>query len=183
MAGQGHTLGYIGVITGLEYWDFLVKYKTNQKIEYPYSYVKFFSEVFGIFYENLISRKRIEVKILVVNENEALSSLVHGVLSEAGHQVVLATNGYDAIGKVDSDTYDFVLIDLLISFVTAQELIQHIRNLESHYIKIIVISSVTLDCAIESAFSLGVDDYIFLPLKAKELIARIDRLAKYELSS
>ena len=78
---------------------------------------------------------------------------------------------------------DLVIVDLLISFVTAYEIIDHIRNINKKYIKIIIMSSVTLDVAVESAFELGVDDYIYLPLKPKELLARISRLSKYTLAS
>lgn len=72
-------------------------------------------------------------------------------------------------------------MDLLISYVTGYELIDYIRSKEEMYIKIVILSQVGLESAIENAFNLGVDDYILLPLKQKELIARIDRLSKYQL--
>ncbi len=70
----------------------------------------------------------------------------------------------------------------MISYVTGYELIEFIRNLEGKYIKIIVMTAVSLECVIESAFELGVDDYILLPLKKKELLARIERLSKYTIA-
>ena len=136
----------------------------------------------GILLECSVS-KNFTVRILVINENKALSSVIRCVLEEAGHDVIMTENGHEGYEKMGETMPDLVIVDLLISFVTAYEIIDHIRNINKKYIKIIIMSSVTLDVAVESAFELGVDDYIYLPLKPKELLARIGRLSKYTLAS
>jgi len=119
------------------------------------------------------------MRILVINENLALLKVIQEALDKAGHEVLCTTNGLDAFKTIEDIMPDVVIIDFLISFVTGYELINHIRSIKSKYINIVVLSKISLDKVIENAFELGIDDYMFLPLRNRELLARVERLNKY----
>lgn len=123
------------------------------------------------------------MKVLILNENRMLLSVVESTLAEEGISSISTSNGLEAFELIAREKPDLVIMDLLISFVTGFEVINFIRSIKGRYIKIIVLTKVTLDDVVGDAFDLGVDDYIYLPLQKKELVARIQRLEKYSVSN
>jgi len=121
--------------------------------------------------------------VLILNENRMLLSVVESTLAEEGISSISTSNGLEAFELIAREKPDLVIMDLLISFVTGFEVINFIRSIKGRYIKIIVLTKVTLDDVVGDAFDLGVDDYIYLPLQKKELVARIQRLEKYSVST
>jgi len=121
------------------------------------------------------------MKVLILNENKMLLNVVESTLAEEGVDSISTSNGIEAFELITKEKPDLVIMDLLISFVTGFEIIDFIRSIKDRYIKIIVLTKVTLDDVVGDAFSLGVDDYVYLPLQKKELMARIHRLDKYNL--
>lgn len=111
-----------------------------------------------------------------------LVRLLSSLLLQEGHEVLKADNGIDAIDVIDNQKPDLVILDLLISFITGYEIINYIRSIQSTYIKIVVVSKVSLDNVITEAFQLGADDYVSLPLQQSQLMARIRRLSRYNLA-
>jgi len=122
------------------------------------------------------------MKILVLNENAMLMKILDQALSLEGHEVLVTGDGIEAYSIIDEEKPDLVIIDLLISYVTGYELIEYIRGLTGKYVKIIILSRVSLDSVINDSFDLGVDDYMTLPLQPKELIGRINRLSRYSIA-
>lgn len=111
-----------------------------------------------------------------------LLNVIQKTLAEERIESISATNGIEAFELIEQEKPDLVIMDLLISFVTGFEIIDYIRSSNDRYIKIIVLTKVSLDEVIGDAFNLGVDDYIYLPLQKKELIGRIRRLEKYSVA-
>lgn len=121
------------------------------------------------------------MKVLILNENRMLLKVIKSALEEEQIECITSSNGIEAYELIKEEKPDLVIMDLLISFVTGFEVINYIRSLSSRYIKIIVLTKVSLDDVVSDAFGLGIDDYIFLPLRKKELVARIQRLEKYSV--
>lgn len=121
------------------------------------------------------------MKVLILNENRMLLKVIKAALEEEQIECITSSNGIEAYELIKEEKPDLVIMDLLISFVTGFEVINYIRSLTFKYIKIIVLTKVSLDDVVSDAFGLGIDDYIFLPLRKKELVARIQRLEKYSI--
>ena len=92
-------------------------------------------------------------------------------------------NALDVFDIIEADAPDIIILDLLISYITAYELIKFIRDYKKKYIKIIVLTKVNLEQAIVECFNLGIDDYISLPLQQKELLARLKRMDRYQVNA
>lgn len=121
-------------------------------------------------------------KVLIVNENLLVTKVVEPLIQRAGYKVVSTDNALEVYELVNDFKPDIVILDLLISFVTAYELIKFIRDVEFKYIKIIVLTKVNLEQAIVDCFNLGIDDYLCLPLQQQELLARLKRMNKYQVA-
>jgi CheY-like chemotaxis protein len=74
-------------------------------------------------------------------------------------------------------------MDLMVSYMTCYEMISQIRAWPEKYIKIVIMTRINQDQVIEQVFEMGVDDYVLLPLKRKEFLARIARLERYMLTA
>ena len=122
------------------------------------------------------------MNILVINESKSLTNVMQTALFDAGHNVKVITDGITAYDYLTDNTPDLVILDLMISYVTGYEIIEYIRKMEHKYVKIILMTQVQLDKVIEDAFELGIDDYMTVPFRKKELIARVHRLSRYTLT-
>lgn len=120
--------------------------------------------------------------VLIVNENTLITKILEPLVSSSGFHVQSTDNALDVFDIIKEDAPDIIILDLLISYVTAYELIKYIRDYKEKYIKIFVLTKVNLEQAIVDCFSLGVDDFISLPLHQKELVARLHRMKRYEVS-
>lgn len=120
--------------------------------------------------------------VLIVNENTLITKILKPLVSKSGFHVQATDNALDVFDIIKEDAPDIIILDLLISYVTAYELIKFIRDHQEKYIKIFILTKVNLEQAVVDCFSLGVDDYISLPLHQKELVARLKRMNRYEIS-
>ena len=85
-------------------------------------------------------------KILVVDDDPAISEMLTLVLQAEGFDTVAVADGADAVGAAEAEQPDLILLDLMLPGMT----VDVVLGLES-----------------------GADDYVNKPFKAKELVARI----------
>lgn len=102
-------------------------------------------------------------------------------LLQAGHSVNSTDNPLLTYQLIEETRPDLILMDLMVSYLTCYEIISQIRAWPGGYIKIVIMTRINQEQVIEQVFEMGVDDYILLPLKQKELLARISRLERYRL--
>lgn len=122
------------------------------------------------------------MKILVVEDQPLVLKALCYTLEKQGYDYVAAIDGMQGREIYLQEKPDVVIADLLLPFVTGQELIEYIRSIEDNYTKIIVLSSMYMPDTIEHLFELGIDDFIRKPFMPMELIHRIQRLSKYKLN-
>lgn len=73
-----------------------------------------------------------KAKILVVEDNAALSGVICFNLVRAGFEVVSASNGRAALGMLEKGSFDLVLSDQQMPMMTGIQLCENIRQLSSH---------------------------------------------------
>lgn len=71
-------------------------------------------------------------KILLVEDNVALSGVICFNLTRAGYQVTAVSNGRDAIEALGRERYDLVLSDQQMPKMTGIQLCEHIREMPDH---------------------------------------------------
>ncbi|MBU0970747.1 MAG: adenylate/guanylate cyclase domain-containing response regulator [Proteobacteria bacterium] len=115
-----------------------------------------------------------KAQILIVDDDEIVLRILEKVLTKAGHVILLAANGEDAL--IQSRNHpDLILLDLQLPDMSGFEICQAIKSREdTKDIPIIMITSDVSSESLEIAFKAGAIDYIVKPSKKIELMARIN---------
>lgn len=111
------------------------------------------------------------VKILVVDDDEALSEMIGIVLNNEGYQSVFCANGLEAVQTFRSSQPDLVLLDVMLPGMNGVQICKELRS--GSDVPIIMLTAKTDTQDVVAGLEAGADDYIPKPFKPKELIARI----------
>lgn len=112
------------------------------------------------------------MRILLVEDDVVLGDAVVQSLVNATYAVDWFRNGKDGVLAAQSQTYDLVLLDLGLPFLTGFEVIQRLRS-GKQSVPIIVLTANDNPDDIVNAFDMGADDYLIKPFRLPELAARI----------
>ncbi|MGD8883953.1 MAG: response regulator transcription factor [Desulfobacterales bacterium] len=113
-------------------------------------------------------------KILVVDDEEDILELVRYNLSREGYQVTGSLTGEDALRKVRSDTFDLIVLDLMLPGMDGLAFTKTVKNdARLRSIPIIMLTAKGEEADIVTGLELGADDYITKPFSPKVLIARV----------
>lgn len=111
-------------------------------------------------------------RILIIEDDQEISRLLSVILTNVGIDSVVAYSGTEGLLQLQNDTYDLILLDLMLPGKNGEELIKQIR--EDSDIPIIVISAkVDIESKVQ-VLQMGADDYITKPFHQKEVIARVE---------
>jgi len=113
--------------------------------------------------------------ILVVDDEEALRTVLSGELAGEGYKVETASDGDEAIDIVKKNKFDLILLDIKMPRVDGFEVLKFVKQNYPH-IKIIMLTGFAdLKNAIESK-KLGAEDFISKPYDLVDLLTTIERV-------
>lgn len=110
-------------------------------------------------------------KILIVEDEEPISNLIRLSLKKAGHICECVFDGEEAADKLEENTYDLILLDVMLPKIDGFELMDYIRPMG------IPVIFLTAKSALEDrvhGLRIGAEDYIVKPFEIVELLARVD---------
>ena len=110
-------------------------------------------------------------KILIVEDEEALSDPLAFLLGREGFQTIVVDSGLDALPVFDREGADLVLLDVMLPGMSGMEVCRKLREVSSVPIIMLTAKDSELDKVL--GLELGADDYVTKPYSARELIARI----------
>ncbi|MDH7488704.1 MAG: response regulator [Anaerolineae bacterium] len=110
--------------------------------------------------------------ILVVEDEDAVRSLVLRKLARAGYTAVGAANGVDALALLREQSFGIVMSDINMPKLNGLELLQIIREAYPDVVVIMVTAYGDLDHAI-AAMRLGASDYVVKPFDLEQLMAAV----------
>lgn len=114
-------------------------------------------------------------KILIVEDEEAISNLIRMSLQKAGYSCEQAMDGESAADRIAEHTYDLVLLDIMLPGMNGYELLDYIKTTN---IPVIFITAMgTLDDKVKG-LKAGADDYITKPFEMVELLARVESVLR-----
>ncbi len=114
--------------------------------------------------------------ILVVDDEPAMVGVLGALLGKAGHRIVAAYDGDEALRHFASDPPDLVLLDLAMPGTDGAEVCRAIRARSAT--PIIVVTGERDRGALVELLRLGADDYVRKPFRSDELLARIGAVAR-----
>ena len=117
-------------------------------------------------------------RIMVVDDEPDLLEVVKLILESDGYQVVTAGSGQEALNKIEKETPDLVLLDIIMPKMDGWEVFSRIKsNPRTHDVPVIMLTA--KDQRIDKLIGLHVvrvDDYITKPFGRAELLERIKRV-------
>lgn len=111
------------------------------------------------------------IKILIVDDEERIRSVVKTYAENEGYQVFEASDGYKAIEIVENNEIDLIVLDIMMPNLDGFSTLKKIKNIKD--IPVIMLSARQEEYDKLYGFDLGVDDYVTKPFSLKELMARI----------
>ena len=120
-------------------------------------------------------------RVLVVDDDEALCGLIEYKLKQKGYEVVISTDGQDALDKLNGGKFDALVLDIMMPKVDGFYLLREIQKSSTNKPRAtLVLSARKEEEDILKAFELGAVDYIAKPFSLNVLIARIDIALKFK---
>ncbi|GAC1415638.1 MAG: response regulator transcription factor [Candidatus Velthaea sp.] len=121
-------------------------------------------------------RRRVGSRILLVDDDRGIVAAVAPALAAHGYDVIVATNGIQALRYFDSHRPDLILLDLMMPRLDGREVCRQIR--EVSMTPIIVLSVKGGEDDIVPVLDLGADDYLVKPFRLAELRARVSAVLR-----
>ena len=116
-------------------------------------------------------------KILVVDDESALTDLIDFHLRRAGYEVDIAANGWEALDAVKLSRPDLMLLDLMLPDLDGFGVCEILRrNPLTATIPIIIVSAWASPDSRSLGLELGALDYITKPFSPRNLVERVSRL-------
>ena len=109
--------------------------------------------------------------LLLVEDDPYLGEIVSNHLTTEGYQVVRAIDGEQAKRLFSQDTFDLIILDLMLPGINGMDLLQQIR-LKS-WIPVLIVSAKDGDVDKALGLGFGADDYLAKPFSLIELTARV----------
>lgn len=122
-----------------------------------------------------------DINILVVDDEHSTLDLLFDILSNEGYNVHLATNGDEAIARMNKERINIVIADFKMAKMNGLEVITRIKEADPLVSFIIITAYPSLEIAVR-AIKKGVKDFITKPFDANELIGAVNKVVKEQIS-
>jgi DNA-binding response OmpR family regulator len=110
-------------------------------------------------------------RILVVDDEPAVTDLLAYNLRKAGYEILLAPDGREALRQARASSPDLILLDLMIPEVDGLDVCRELRKTSTVPIIMLTARGEEIDRVV--GLELGADDYVSKPFSVRELLARI----------
>ena len=110
--------------------------------------------------------------ILVCDDEEGIRTLISKYAKYEGHNVIMAENGADAVKKCRTQSFDIVIMDVMMPVMDGYRAAKEIRSFPQ--VPIIMLTAKGEEYDRIHGFEVGTDDYVVKPFSPKELMMRID---------
>jgi DNA-binding response OmpR family regulator len=116
-------------------------------------------------------------KILVADDEPNILISLEFLLKREGYDVVIATNGAEALARVRAEKPDMAILDVMMPLRNGFEVCQDLRqDPEFKDLRIMMLTAKGRDSEVSKGLGLGADVYMTKPFSTRELIARVKTL-------
>ena len=114
-------------------------------------------------------------RILIVEDDEEMRSLLKDFLSDEGYEADSAHNGYEAILKLAKEPFDLVITDIRMPGLTGLDILSAIKNLELG-MPVIIITAFGGEEVYRRSIARGADGYLEKPIHFQKMKSLIQKL-------
>lgn len=111
------------------------------------------------------------IRILAVDDEKPIAELLRMSLGRAGYQCVCAYDGMEAANLIEKESFDLILLDIMLPGIDGFELMDYIRSTGT---PVIFLTAKNAVADRVKGLRMGAEDYIVKPFDVLELLARVD---------
>ncbi|MDO4331835.1 MAG: response regulator transcription factor [Eubacteriales bacterium] len=115
------------------------------------------------------------IKILIVDDEKPICDLIDLNLSAAGYSCAAVQDGLEAINLIEKETFDLILLDIMLPGASGYDIMEYIRPLS---VPVIFITAKHEVRDRVKGLKLGADDYLVKPFDVVELTARVEAVLR-----
>jgi DNA-binding response OmpR family regulator len=112
-------------------------------------------------------------RVLVVEDDQDLSALLELVLSDAGYRVRLASDGRDALARVEEEMPGVILLDMRMPVMNGWEFAREFRARHGHTCPLVVVTAA--ENARLRADEIGAEGWLSKPFDLDEVLSMVER--------
>ena len=116
-------------------------------------------------------------QLLLVEDDDAIAGALRLHLEEAGYRLHREADGRLAMGAIDRQRWDLVLLDLMLPGADGWDVCRHLRARHAD-VPVIMLSARSAEAHRVLGLELGADDYVAKPFSMLELVARVRALLR-----
>lgn len=131
-------------------------------------------------YIDILDKKRgsaVDRSILIIEDEPAIVTLIKFNLEKEGYKTDVAYDGEEGIEKLGKNTYDLVVLDLMLPKVNGVDVCKRVRQ-EENFTPILMLTAKDNEYDKVHGLEMGADDYLTKPFSPKELVARIQAILR-----
>jgi DNA-binding response OmpR family regulator len=117
------------------------------------------------------------MKILLIEDEAAVISLIERGLKEIGFEVSVAMDGHTGLQMVRNHDFDMVILDIMLPGVNGIQVCKEMRS-QGISIPVLMLTALGSTENIVTGLDSGADDYMVKPFKITELVARVNALGR-----
>jgi two-component system alkaline phosphatase synthesis response regulator PhoP len=113
-------------------------------------------------------------KIFIVEDDAGVSDLLEFNLKKQGYQTAVAADGFQALGRLEEEKPDLILLDIMLPGLDGYEVCRIIRSRSGFkLVPIIMVTVKSEEPDVVHGLEVGADDYVTKPFNMRELLSRI----------
>ena len=117
------------------------------------------------------------LKILVVDDAAFMRVTLDKILRKAGHEVIQATSGYNALELYQESNPDLVTMDITMPDMDGIEAVQKIKEIDPGA-RVVMISAMGQESMVGDAIKAGAMDFVVKPFQPERILAAVARAGK-----
>lgn len=120
------------------------------------------------------------MKILLVDDDEAIMTVFSTVLQKDGHSIITANNGQNGLDKAKNEKPQLILLDQVLPDIQGNEVLKTLKqDLDTKDIPVAILSNFGQNELIQEAINSGALDYILkYQIEPEDLINKVKELTK-----
>ncbi len=113
-------------------------------------------------------------RVLVIEDDETVRSVLHSFLNEKGFEVTIAEKGEAGLDQIRSEKFDLILTDLVMPGISGMDVLKEVTASKINMPVIVMTAFGTVQTAVE-AMKIGAYDYITKPFNLEELMIVLEK--------
>jgi DNA-binding response OmpR family regulator len=120
------------------------------------------------------------MKVLLVDDDESLSSVFEAAFEKEGFKTVYASNGKSGLSKAKTEKPDLILLDQVLPDISGNEILKTLKSEdETKKIPVLILSNFSQEALVKEALNNGAKDYVFkYQVEPQDLVNKIKSTLK-----